>query len=1095
MVNELPQCNRLLLRHVIRVLYAVHRNSEVTKMTSHNLAVCVGPSLLWSRKATLESQKTDVTRVVAVIQGLIDDAESIFGPDILDNSSHDQLDNRSEDDSESENHVDSEIRDHRHVVSRDNRHMVSSDNEVLEDSGSYDEEDHDGGEWRRHLSRSFNPTEGSADEDNSDASHPFVKKSPKTSSAGESNDCEASAHGNEAVKHQFTRRLAIRRYLVELAGENKHSSNDDDHQHHLDVSDGASFDPPPSPLPSGILDNKPHSPAADMKASEQHQSERTKQKSFADSFNSTEGPDSDLPTCEEPAYTVVSSNVKSNESACLNDSSVNRAAGCRQRRGMTGKGSDLFPGVLMSDTFRLKSVHSWSMDDLDHEMNGDAGGKCVSDRNVRPCGSLDELAVESDFEKKFCYGSDFYQRKFECCDGRQWDSDIGESSSKREVRVGDTASGRSHVNTSAIKFSPKETSTPNSDQSAAERARSKKEIKTEQDTNAIESRGSDGRGKGEVTSTPAETKYVTSRSHESSSSSSSSDDDQKPVSDRYEYNRANRMEQSREDIQDSQIRTDQSIRLRSKSDSNAVFITRLFIHNDLHVSLVENLSDRHKAVVINTASSSSDSSSENQLNERINGRGENLNQIEANCANVAQTMDNYHYQHVTEMLSAIPARSRRPVAINVPAWDNTENVSSTDGPATAWSGGRHGKSAEGVFRDRPAEEPVTRTPTNISIDVGLSTLVEPDLIKHESNAVNEEAFQNGAPRANLVVKRMSEFQAKSANVREISHSTQNRKDLAPRLGDCNSSSPVVGASAKKSAELLNEKERISGGKNLAKKDGKNFPAAKRVNSFKVNNVRESSSHANPRTRHPNAKTSDASRDVQLPLRTFEIAKRSQYTGNPIAQDIRCANSQPRKTILPEPTANSAYPGDRTESSRSQSRRAISRSASLSQPKTPSIRLSMRMNNPVIPEVSRRTRSGLGTHNRDPGQKKTRDLAKTGKVSPEGNQSQTLAGIGDISGTTTRHHEKPLGRPSKTKADGPRLRPIRPSPFASARSIESPQETLLSIFPQTLEGSSSSKRQEFSNKSDAKRQNPSVQTAAKSSRGIIPHRTQKIPVKH
>lgn len=70
-------------------------------MSSHSLAICFGPSLLWSRtpaaaatataSAPLDGQKaTDVTRmvanvgrVIAIVEALIDNAEAVFGADCL----------------------------------------------------------------------------------------------------------------------------------------------------------------------------------------------------------------------------------------------------------------------------------------------------------------------------------------------------------------------------------------------------------------------------------------------------------------------------------------------------------------------------------------------------------------------------------------------------------------------------------------------------------------------------------------------------------------------------------------------------------------------------------------------------------------------------------------------------------------------------------------------------------------------------------------------------------------------------------------------------------------------------------------------------
>jgi RhoGAP domain len=47
LIDKLPANNRELLRHVIRVLQHISHHSEVNQMTSSNLGVCIGQSLLW----------------------------------------------------------------------------------------------------------------------------------------------------------------------------------------------------------------------------------------------------------------------------------------------------------------------------------------------------------------------------------------------------------------------------------------------------------------------------------------------------------------------------------------------------------------------------------------------------------------------------------------------------------------------------------------------------------------------------------------------------------------------------------------------------------------------------------------------------------------------------------------------------------------------------------------------------------------------------------------------------------------------------------------------------------------------------------------
>uniref|UniRef100_A0A670HXA1 Rho GTPase-activating protein 20 n=1 Tax=Podarcis muralis TaxID=64176 RepID=A0A670HXA1_PODMU len=52
LMEQLPGANVMLLRYLFGVLHSIERQSEDNKMTAFNLAVCIGPSLLWLPAAT-----------------------------------------------------------------------------------------------------------------------------------------------------------------------------------------------------------------------------------------------------------------------------------------------------------------------------------------------------------------------------------------------------------------------------------------------------------------------------------------------------------------------------------------------------------------------------------------------------------------------------------------------------------------------------------------------------------------------------------------------------------------------------------------------------------------------------------------------------------------------------------------------------------------------------------------------------------------------------------------------------------------------------------------------------------------------------------
>lgn len=73
---KLPKVNYNLLSHFVAILQAIARNSAINLMCPMNLAVCVGPSLLWPNITCETAPKA----VPALIELLIINAEILFGP-------------------------------------------------------------------------------------------------------------------------------------------------------------------------------------------------------------------------------------------------------------------------------------------------------------------------------------------------------------------------------------------------------------------------------------------------------------------------------------------------------------------------------------------------------------------------------------------------------------------------------------------------------------------------------------------------------------------------------------------------------------------------------------------------------------------------------------------------------------------------------------------------------------------------------------------------------------------------------------------------------------------------------------------------------
>ena len=63
MVDGLPVPNKLLLQYLICILHHILENADVNKMDAHNLAVCIGPTLLQLDDTPLDGQREKMQKV------------------------------------------------------------------------------------------------------------------------------------------------------------------------------------------------------------------------------------------------------------------------------------------------------------------------------------------------------------------------------------------------------------------------------------------------------------------------------------------------------------------------------------------------------------------------------------------------------------------------------------------------------------------------------------------------------------------------------------------------------------------------------------------------------------------------------------------------------------------------------------------------------------------------------------------------------------------------------------------------------------------------------------------------------------------------
>ncbi|XP_067404406.1 rho GTPase-activating protein 20-like [Emydura macquarii macquarii] len=83
LVKQLPEANRILLRHLFGVLHHIEQNSGENQMNAFNLALCIAPNMLWLPTPTGPEEESRSTKKVAMlVQFLIENSVEIFGGDI-----------------------------------------------------------------------------------------------------------------------------------------------------------------------------------------------------------------------------------------------------------------------------------------------------------------------------------------------------------------------------------------------------------------------------------------------------------------------------------------------------------------------------------------------------------------------------------------------------------------------------------------------------------------------------------------------------------------------------------------------------------------------------------------------------------------------------------------------------------------------------------------------------------------------------------------------------------------------------------------------------------------------------------------------------
>lgn len=78
-IGALPGSNREVLNMLLAMAVHIHHKEEVNRMTPHNIAVVLGPTILRAQKETLESMMRDSMQVVKVVEDMIENYGELFG--------------------------------------------------------------------------------------------------------------------------------------------------------------------------------------------------------------------------------------------------------------------------------------------------------------------------------------------------------------------------------------------------------------------------------------------------------------------------------------------------------------------------------------------------------------------------------------------------------------------------------------------------------------------------------------------------------------------------------------------------------------------------------------------------------------------------------------------------------------------------------------------------------------------------------------------------------------------------------------------------------------------------------------------------------
>ena len=77
-IKSLPEVNQYMLHHLLYLLYKISQNSQKNMMTSSNLSICVGPSILWTQDPQYSLDPAYTKEVSSLLETLIDNYCTLY---------------------------------------------------------------------------------------------------------------------------------------------------------------------------------------------------------------------------------------------------------------------------------------------------------------------------------------------------------------------------------------------------------------------------------------------------------------------------------------------------------------------------------------------------------------------------------------------------------------------------------------------------------------------------------------------------------------------------------------------------------------------------------------------------------------------------------------------------------------------------------------------------------------------------------------------------------------------------------------------------------------------------------------------------------